>query len=332
MTAPLTRRIVLAGGVLALAGCAGAQAAGDSTALTVVLDWTPNTNHTGLYLAQQEGWFEDAGLDVRIIEPGETSGLQLVATGQADVAYSVAESLLPARAAGADVVSIATVIEKNTSSLISLAQDGITRPRDLEGMRYGSYGSDLENAIIGDLVACDGGDPALVESVPLASADFRIGLTEDQFDTAWVFDAWDTIRLGELDGLEVSTLAFRDYTDCIPNWYTPLIATSATQIEERPEVLAAFMEALSRGYATAMEDPERGAAALMAAAPELEPELVSRSAAWLADAYAPSPEMWGVQDAATWETFHGWLVEGGMLDGDARIDAAWTNSLLAGQG
>src|SRR5690554_5742508 len=184
-----------------LAACSGPAEAEPQalTPITVVLDWTPNTNHNGLYVALENGWYEDAGLDVRVLEPGEASGLQLVATGQADFAYSVAEGLLPARAAGADVVSVATVIEHNTSSLLSLADDGITRPRDLEGMRYGSYGSDLETAIIDALVECDGGDPSLVEHAPLVSDDFRIGLSEDQFDAAWVFDAWDTIRLGGVD-------------------------------------------------------------------------------------------------------------------------------------
>ena len=322
---------------LALAACSTStqadstsDAAEPLTPLTVVLDWTPNTNHSGLYLALENGWYQDAGLDVTVIEPGETSGLQLVAAGQADVAYSVAEGLLPARAAGADVVSIATVIEDNTSSLLSLTQDGIERPRDLEGKRYGSYGSQLETAIISALVACDGGDPSLVEHTPLVSDDFRIGLTEDQFDAAWVFDAWDTIRLGEVDGLDVSTLAFRDWFDCIPNWYTPLLATSATAIEDDPATLEAFLEVTARGYGEAMDDPDAAADALLAAAPELDEDLVRLSAQWLATRYAETPDTWGRQDAQTWERFAAWLADEEILEGDPDVDGAWTDQLLPG--
>ncbi|WP_084039067.1 ABC transporter substrate-binding protein [Demequina sp. NBRC 110053] len=314
-----------------LAGCASDTAAADDaelTPVTVVLDWTPNTNHSGLYLALENGWYEEAGLDVTVLEPGETSGSQLVATGQADFAYTVAEGLLPARAAGADLVSVATVIEHNTSSLLSLATDGIERPRDLEGKRYGSYGSQLETAIISALVACDGGDPALVEHTPLVSDDFRIGLTEDQFDTAWVFDAWDTIRLGSVDGLDVNTLAFRDWFECIPDWYTPLLATSATAIEDTPEVVEAFVSTTARGYGEAMEDPSAAADALMAAAPELDEELVRLSAEWLAVEYAASSAAWGVQDAAVWDEFATWLAEEAILEGDPRVDEAWTNEFL----
>ena len=307
-----------------------APAASAPTPVTVVLDWTPNTNHNGLYLALERGWYEEAGLDVTVIEPGETSGLQLVASGQADFAYSVAEGLLPARAAGADVVSVATVIEHNTSSLLSLTEDGIERPRDLEGKRYGSYGSPLETAIISALVACDGGDPDLVEHTPLVSDDFRIGLTEDQFDVAWVFDAWDAIRLGEVDGLDVSTLAFRDWFDCIPDWYTPLLATSADAIDESPDTVRAFVDTTARGYAAAMEEPQAAADALLDAAPELYEELVRLSSDWLSTHFADSPDAWGVQDAQVWEEFDAWLTEGGILEGDADVDGAWTDQFLPG--
>lgn len=324
--------LVAATAVTACSAPADASGPGDTELIpvTVVLDWTPNTNHNGLYLALENGWYEEAGLDVTVIEPGETSGLQLVATGQADFAYSVAESLLPARAAGVDAVSIATVIEDNTSSLLSLADDNIARPRDLEGKRYGSYGSQLETAIISSLVECDGGDPALVEHSPLVSDDFRIGLSEDHFDVAWVFDAWDTIRLGEIDALDVNTIAFRDWTDCIPNWYTPILTTSASTIAESPDTVQTFIEATARGYAGAMEDPQAAADALLTSAPELDRELVEASSTWLASRYAGSPEAWGVQDALTWERFDAWLTDGGMLDGDADVDQAWTNDFFPG--
>ncbi|MFD6448828.1 ABC transporter substrate-binding protein [Promicromonospora sp. NPDC060204] len=337
MNLPRTPALALAAlAPLALAGCGAAAGSADAASdgglreVTVVLDWTPNTNHSGLYLAQSEGWFEEEGLDVEIVEPGETSGLQLVAAGQADFAYSVAEGLVPARAAGADVVSVATVIEHNTSSLISLADDGIARPRDLEGKRYGSYESDLEKALISKLVECDGGDPAEVEFTPLVSDDFRIGLTEDQFDTAWVFDAWDTIRLGEVDGLDVDTIAFRDHLDCIPDWYTPLVATSRSLLDEEPDVARGFLAALARGYDEAAADPDRAAQVLLEAAPELDPELVGASARWLGPLYASGE--WGVQRAEVWDGFVGFLEEEGLTEPGFDTNAAWTDDYLPGAG
>ncbi|AEI12697.1 ABC transporter substrate-binding protein [Cellulomonas gilvus] len=325
---PAAAAAALVAAALALAGCTAADAADGPTHVTVVLDWTPNTNHSGLYLALERGYFTDAGLDVDVVEPGETSGLQMVAVGKAQFAYSVAEGLVPAREQGADVVSVATVIEHNTSSLISLASAGITRPRDLAGKRYGSYGSELESALIRRLVECDGGDPDAVQMPPLTSDDFRIGLTAGQYDAAWVFDAWDTIRLRDVDGLDVTTLAFADHTDCIPDWYTPLVATSAELVEEDPATVRAFVGALAHGYRDAMDEPDAAADALLAAAPELEPELVERSAAWLATRYADDPAAWGRQDARVWTDFVAFLQDNDLADEGFDTAAAWTDEFL----
>lgn len=296
--------------------------------VSVVLDWTPNTNHSGLYVAQAKGYFRDHGLDVTIVEPGETSGLDLVAAGKADFAYSVAESLVPARQAGVDVVSVATVVQHNTSSLISLTSAGITRPRDLEGHSYGTYGSDMEKALIRRLVSCDGGDPDKVTFAPLGSDDFRIGLTQHQFDTAWVFDAWDTIRLRDVDHLDVSTIAFADHTDCIPDWYTPLVATSASTISKDPQLVRDFLAALGEGYRTAIDDPQTAVAALLAAAPELDHDLVERSADYLATRYTDDPARWGRQDAAVWDAFVGFLEDNALIEPGFDTGAAWTDDYL----
>lgn len=330
-----TPRLLALSSVLAIAllgGCSAtpsdASTDADLRQIDVVLDWTPNTNHSGLFLARDNGYFADEGLDVNIIEPGETSGSQLVAAGRADFAYTVSESLVPARINGADIVSIAAVIEHNTSSLISLSATGIDRPRDLAGHSYGSYESPLEKALVSALVTCDGGDPEAVVYAPLSSDDFRIGLTEGHFDTAWVFDAWDTIRLGQVDELEVSTLAFRDYTQCIPDWYTPVVATSATTIADDPELVRSFLAALTRGYQDAMTDPDAAAQSLLEAAPELDPELVRLSAEFLAENYAESPEAWGRQEAATWETFVAFLEENAVIEPGFDTAAAWTADFL----
>ncbi|WP_028049138.1 ABC transporter substrate-binding protein [Cellulomonas sp. URHD0024] len=316
-----------------LAACSTAQSSEPSSDLrpvSVVLDWTPNTNHSGLYLAQARGYFADEGLDVTIVQPGDTSGLQLLAAGKADFAYSVAEGLVPAREQGAEVVSVAAVIQHNTSSLISLASSGLSRPRDLVGHSYGSYGSDLEEALIRRLVACDGGDPAAVTMPPLASDDFRIGLTEHQFDAAWVFDGWDTIRLRDIDGLDVSTMPFIDHTDCIPDWYTPLVATSQKHIDDDPTTVREFVAALTHGYQDAIVDPQAAAEAIHQAAPEVDGDLLDRSATWLAPRYTDAPERWGLQEATVWDGFVGFLQDNKLAEPTFDTDAAWTNDFLPG--
>lgn len=322
-----------------------AQTPGDieSTAVTVVLDWTPNTNHAGLYLAQANGWYADAGLDVTILQPGEQGGLPALASGDADFAVSVQEAVTPARIQGAPVVSIAAIIASNTSSLVALADEGIRRPRDLEGHTYGGFGGDLETELVRSLVECDGGDPDAVEFVEVGNVDYRAGLQRDFYDFVWIFEGWDGIRL-EQAGVDTTSLLFSDYvaepgsagrtsdvrseSGCIPDWYTPLLATTEQMIAGQPEVVHAFLEATARGYETAITDPTAAADALLAAAPELDEQLVRASAEFLADEYAADGRPWGVQEPQVWEDFTAFLREAGIIEGDVDVDAAWTNAFL----
>jgi ABC-type nitrate/sulfonate/bicarbonate transport system substrate-binding protein len=349
----MTRRLIpLVALMVVLAGCGGAasidgtavsdaptamaSADGEPSAgrdgsdaarqVTVMLDWTPNTNHSGLYLALANGWYDDAGLDVQIIQPGEQGGLPALASGDADFAVSVQEQLTPARAQGAPVVSIAAIIASNTSSLVALAGDGITRPADLAGQRYGGFGGELETELVRTLVACDGGDPDAVEIVEIGNVDYRAGLERDFYDFVWIFDGWDGIRLKRA-GLDIASIPFADHFDCIPDWYTPLLATSQDLIDGHPDVVRDFVAATAQGYQVAIDDPDAAADALLAGAPELDEGLVRASAGFLAPRYAPDGP-WGVQEASVWHGFTDFLADAGVVDGDVDVEAAWTNEFL----
>jgi ABC-type nitrate/sulfonate/bicarbonate transport system substrate-binding protein len=331
---------------LALAACAGSRAtdttgapdarastadvrsgSADARDVTVILDWTPNTNHSGVYVAEANGWYDEAGLNVEIIQPGEQGGLPALASGDADFAFSVQEALTPARTQGAPVVSIAAVIASNTSSLVALADEGIRRPRDLAGRRYGGFGGELETELVRRLVECDGGDPDAVDFVEIGNVDYRVGLERDHFDFVWIFDGWDGIRLRQA-GMNVMTLPFADHFDCIPDWYTPLLATSERLIDSDPGLVADFMEVTARGYETAIEDPDAAADALLEAAPELDERLVRESAEYLAGRYRAEDLPWGVQEEQVWREFTDFLQQAGILQGDLAVEDAYTNEFL----
>ena len=301
---------------------------GDPVAVTVMLDWTPNTNHAGIYVAQAQGWYEEAGLDVDIVEPGSGGVEQVVAAGRAEFGISVQESVIPAREQDIGVVSIAAIIEHNTSSLVALAEDGIERPRDLEGKTYGGFGGALETALIRTLVECDGGDPDAVTFAEIGNVDYLVGMERDQYDFVWIFDGWDLIRYRDILGEDVTTLAFVDYTECIPDWYTPVIITSEGMIEDAPDTVRAFMEATARGYVYAMENPDEAATILLDAAAELDEDLVRRSAEYLATQYAEDPGAWGEQDEAIWITFEAFLRDAGLTSEAVDVSEAYTNDFL----
>lgn len=301
------------------------------TPVTLMLNWTPNNHHAGIYIARANGWYREAGIDLTIVEPAAAGADQVVAAGGADFGISQAESILPARAAGADVVSIATLLPHNDSSMMALAASGITRPRDFQGKTYGGYGGPLENELLDRLVECDGGDPSLVKRVEVGNIDYLAGMDQGRFDFVWVFEGWDALRAREVEGRPINSVAFIDYLDCIPDWYTPTIITSAKTIEERPELVRAFLAATARGYQVAIDDPEQAATLLLQAVPELDEALVRASATYHASRYADEGRPWGVQEADVWTRFEAFLRQSGLLEVDVDPATAFTNDLLPAQ-
>ena len=120
--------------------------------VSVVLDWTPNTNHTGLYVAKEKGYFKEQGLDVDIIMPGEAGADQLVASGKAEFGVGYQEGVTQARVQDVPLVSIAAIIQHNTSGFASPKEKGISSPKDFEGKTYGGWGSPVEKAVMASIM------------------------------------------------------------------------------------------------------------------------------------------------------------------------------------
>ncbi len=320
--------LVLIGVSALVAGCGGTQRSAADQKVTVVLDYTPNTNHAGVYVAEHDGVYAKAGMDVDIVEPDPSGAVAQVVAGNAQFAFSYAEEVLPRRAQGTPIVSIATALRTNTSSLVSPIDRGITRPRDLAGKTYGTFGGPIEEPLIKALVACDGGDPDRVKFTEAGTADYSVGFRKNAYDAVWVFDGWDVIRMRDIDKTPVTTIAFRDHLDCIPDWYTPVIVTSEKILRDKPDLVRAFLAATAEGYRTAIRTPQTAADALMSGAPESDRTLVEASARFLAPFYASSPATWGRQDAAVWERFDAFLRRAKIVTTNSPVSAAFTNDYL----
>ncbi len=304
-----------------LLGCA--PRAGGKAVL--MLDWVPNTNHTGIYVALDKGWYKEEGIELEIIQPAETSVEQVVGSGQAQFGISFAEWLTAARAEGVPVVSIAAIIQHNSSGFASPADKGLTRPRDLEGRKYGGSGLDIERVMLEALMACDGADADQVEFVNTGYADFFV-VTQRDVDFAWIYYAWTGIEAG-VRGLPINVIWLRDYLDCVPDYYTPVIVTNERLIQDDPDLARRFMAATARGYQFAVEHPEEAADILIRHA-EADPELVRRSQAWLSEHYYEDSPQWGYQESVVWERFTGWMLANGLIAQPVDAGQAFTNDFL----
>lgn len=296
--------------------------------VTFVLDWTPNTNHTGLYVAQEKGFFEEAGLDVEIVQPPEDGAVVLVASGKAQFGVSFQDSLASAFIGDSPmpVTAIASVIQHNTSGIISRKGEGMDTPKGMEGHTYATWNGPIELATIQQVVEADNGDFSKVDLIPSTVTDEVSALKTNSVDSIWIFYAWAGIKT-ELEGLETDYFAFADI-DPVFDYYTPVIISGNDYLEEHPETAKAFLSALSKGYTYAMENPEDAANILCSAAPELDHELVLASQNYLADQYQADAPYWGYIDADRWNAFYQWVNDHALTETTVPLDTGFTNSYL----
>ncbi len=327
----ISRRYLLTmvGASLATAAVAGCEPKTETkpierATVSLVLDWVPNTNHTGLYVARSKGYFKEESIDFEIVEPATGGGPQVVAAGQADFGIDFQEFMTPARAEGVPVVSVAAIIQHNTSGFASLKSKGVARPRDLEGMTYGGFGSPLETALLQTMMEADGGDFSKLSTVDAGAADFLTIIQRD-VDLYWIFFGWQGVK-AELEGIEIDTLFVKDWG--VPDYYTPLIITSETLIAEKPDLVTRTLNAIARGYEEAIADPAGAAEILLAAAPETDADLVGPSQAWLSPQYRADAPQWGYQEADVWQTMSEWMATNGLVDEVIDWQAAYTNEFL----
>ncbi|MGO4890622.1 ABC transporter substrate-binding protein [Anaerobacillus sp. MEB173] len=292
---------------------------------TLILDWVPNTNHTGIYVAQEKGFFEEEGLDLTIIEPAMEGALQVVAAGQADFGIASQTSVTIARSTDIPVVSIAAVIQEHTSGFASPVEKNITSPEDFEGKTYGGFGGAEEEAILTTVLNAHDVDPSAVNSVTVGSADFFAN-TKREIDFQWIFYGWTGIE-AEVRGEDINMIYLKDI-DPVFSYYSPVIFSNNTVIDQNPELVEKFMSAVSKGYEFAIENPEEAAEILIAASPETNAELIRASQQWLSPRYQGNAEKWGIQSEKVWNDFSAWLLDAGLVETEVLTEEVMTNKFL----
>lgn len=313
--------------VALLAGACDGKGPQEPTPVTFMLDWVPNTNHTGVFVARDKGYFAEAGLDVKIIEPGEVYPEAAVAGGAADFGISFQETVTLARAEKAPIVSVAAVLQHNTSGFASLASLNVAGPADFEGLRYGAWGSPSEAPTLKALMECSGADFDTLEMVTTGFSDPLALLAERQVDLVWIYYGWQGVQ-AEQQGIDLNVVMMTDYFDCVPDYYTPVVITSEATVADKPDVVRALLEALSRGYTYAAEHPDEAAEVLLAAVPELDSALVKESQRWLSDYYIAEAPRWGEQSESVWQGYADWMVENDIVTTPVAVEDAFTNQFL----
>ncbi len=295
--------------------------------ITLVLDWVPNTNHTGFYVANHLGYFKDEGLNVSIIQPTQGGSTELVAAGQGEFGISYQEQITYARTARdpLPVTAIAAIIQHNTSGFASAAENNIVRPRDFEGKTYGGWGSPVEDSMLELLMTEDGGNFSKLSMTNIGTLDF-FDAVSNHVDFAWIYYGWDGVA-AELQGFDINFILLQDYGEVL-DFYTPVLITSEKMIEDDPALVSSFMRASTRGYTYTMENPEEAAAILLDAVPELDDDIVVASQIYLADQYQADAERWGEMKLEIWADYADWMYQEGLLESPLDAEEAFTNHFI----
>jgi ABC-type nitrate/sulfonate/bicarbonate transport system substrate-binding protein len=303
----------------------GTRYNGKKQKITVLLDWFPNTNHTGLYVAREKGYFAKENLEVSILQPAEGENTQVVATGKADFAVSSQESVTQAKAAGIPLVSIAAIIQHNTSAFASLSESNIKTPKDFEGKRYGGWGSPIEEAVIKSVMSDAGADYGKVKNITIGETDFFKTIGRDS-DFQWVFFGWDGIE-AQRRGIKLNIIMIKDLNPIL-DYYTPVIITNVDHVKNQKELVSRFMKAVSQGYEFSIKNPSEAAQILIKAAPELNADLVKKSQLYLSKEYQAEAPSWGIQKEAVWKGYAQWLSDHKLMSKMINIKEVFTNEFL----
>lgn len=304
----------------------GASEKAELEEVTVILDYVANTNHTGMYVALDQGYYEEEGLKVNIVEPTEGATASLVAVGKGDFGISYQEDVTVALTSEdpLPIKAIAAVIQHNTSGFAAYKDKGIHSPKDFEGKTYAGWGGPGEEAVLKAVMTQAGADFSKLNLVISDGSGFEA--LKDKVDIMWFYEAWDSVKC-ELNDFPISYMPVRDLDERL-DYYTPVIIAGNQVLEEKPEMVKKFLAATSRGYGFAMEKPEESAEILHKYAPDYSLEMLTMSQKYLADKYAEDADRWGEMKNRVWDNYTEFMVEYGVIQEAIPAAECYTNEFL----
>lgn len=292
-------------------GSAEASAPAETQEVSVQLDWTPNTNHTGLYVADEKGYYEDAGLKLKILPYSDAAADTIVGAGKANCGITFQENVPLAVEAGTNEVAVLPIVQHQVNELIVTADSDFHSPKDLAGAKYGGFGLPYEEAVVNQMIEFDGGKGG-VKNATLNTAAYEAVYNGD-VDTSLAFKTWELIEADER-GIELRTFPVQDYG--VPDIYNVLLACNGDWLEQNPEVAEKFVAATAKGYQDAIDDPQGSAQILIDANPGVfsNEEMVHKSADMLAKEFYPDENgNFGCQTDERWQEYTSWAFEKGLL-------------------
>lgn len=297
------------------------------TKVKVILDWTPNTNHTGLYVAKDKGYYKEEGLDVEIVQPAEGAVGSLIAAGKGDFGISYQEDVTYARTSDTPlpIKAIAAIIQHNTSGFAAPKDKNIKTVKDFEGKTYGGWGAPSENAVLEAIMKKEGADFSKLKIVNMGEQDF-FAATKGNVDFAWIYEGWAGIE-AKLKNVPIDYIELRKLNSDL-DYYTPILIANEDTLKNKSDLTKKFLKATTKGYEFAMEKPEESADILVKNAPEIDKNLALESQKYLKNKYKEDATRWGEMKPSVWDNYTKFLHSRNLINKDMKAEDAFTNDFL----
>jgi putative hydroxymethylpyrimidine transport system substrate-binding protein len=299
--------------------------------LELMLDWVPNPDHAGIYTADGRGYFRDVELDVTIRRPADPSApIKQVAAGRVDLAISYEPEVLRARDQGLSVVSVAAIVQKPLTAIMSLPKARIDEPADLEGKRVGTAGIDYQEAYLQAILTEAGADPGSVKLRNVGfgfSAALLTGKVDATLGAFWNYEGTEL----RLRGRKPRIIRIEEAG--VPTYNELVLVANEDALERDGAKIRAFIGAISRGTRDLRRDPDTAIDGLLDANRDLDPELQRAVVnVTLPLFFPPEGKPFGWHDPAGWDEFSAWMKQNGLLEQPPDPAASYENGLLPGAG
>ncbi|MFN3975179.1 MAG: ABC transporter substrate-binding protein [Dehalococcoidia bacterium] len=313
--------------LLSITMLGGCKRPAEVVKVSLALDWYPWSNHAGLFLARERGYFREEGLDVNLYTPADPSTvLQTVGAGKDDFGISYQPDVLLARAQGVPVVSIAALVQHPLNSVMALKESGIQRPRDLVGKKVGYPGIPLNVPLLKGMVEKDGGDFSKVELVNIGF-DLVPALVGKKVDAIigayWVHES----IVMEQQGFAVNIMRVEQWG--VPDFYELVLVTNEKTLAQRPDLVKRFLRATIKGYRDAAGDLSAAVEVLAKDNPQVDRKVEQAGIRLLAPLWQAAPTF-GWQTGERWTTFAAWMLNTGLLERPVDASKAFTNRFIEG--
>lgn len=295
--------------------------------VTLALDWYPNANHAGIFMALDRNFFADAGLDVTITVPSDpTTVLQTVGAGRDTFGISYQSEVLFAREQDVPVVSVAALVQHPLNSLMVLDSSDIQSPADLAGKSIAVSGLAADEAFLYTILDNVGLSLDDVEIINVGYDLLPAVLSERADAVIGVYWTHETI-LAEREGSPVRYFRVEEWG--VPDYYELVLVSGESTIAEQPEVITAMLSALQLGYDAAIADPTAAIDILIAESPDLRADVEIEGLDLLIPLWTENGAIpFGLQTDERWTSFGDWLKAQELLGTDVNVDAAWTADLV----